>query len=172
MCPINKHVLSVAAIGWTLYLVLTISWTLIGYSLNGLLYQVNGAKGNRSANTTCLNCFWGTKKHLLAICSKNSGNKGNISNKCKKNPTPTLSKLGWERGAGDRTRRPSGTGTRCARPSPGPLLRMDQRHKQRRHPEWGAFAVGADKQSISEPECAEFTASCTSLNVIVLVPSL
>ena len=104
---------------------------------------MNGAKGNRSANTTCLNCFCGTKKHLLAICSKNSGNKGNISNKCKKNPTPTLSKSGWEHGAGDRTRRPSGTGTRCARPSPGPLLVMDQRHKQQRHPEWGAFAVGA-----------------------------
>ena len=65
---------------------------------------MNGVKVNRSANRANLKRVCRSESCFHLICSENSVNIGNISNIRKKNPTLTLSKSGWERGAVDGTR--------------------------------------------------------------------
>ena len=65
---------------------------------------MNGVKVNHSANRVYSKCFRETENYFPLICSENSGNTGNSSNIRKKNPAPTLSKSGWECGAGGGTR--------------------------------------------------------------------
>ena len=65
---------------------------------------MNGAKGNRSANTICLVVRQWNEKYFLSKCSENTIFRWNESNIRKKNTTQTLSKLVWDCGAGNRTR--------------------------------------------------------------------